>query len=413
LKNVKPYNLEETNVGYATVALTDSLGNYYFHSNVDPVWEARALIEDYYVPKCENYIMIGAGLGYGARELLKKNQFSKVTVYEHDARMLKSMISYIDFSKFIDNGRLTIILDDKFEHLTKALEAEDTVVVMHEPSIRNVKDDLIRNQLYMYFYKESGLRKSSELMESNFYQNYRNCRSNVDELESAFSGKKVVIVAAGPSASKHYEALRNRPDDVVIVAVTTIYKKLLAEGIKPDYIVHIDTSSKTVLHIKGVDDDTPLLVLSTAYEGCARVHEGRSYIVYQKGYNLAEEKAMMGYKLYETGGSVTCVALDVAVQLKAKEVILIGLDLAYTGGLIHAEGSHSTEHNNEADISNAYMVKGYYGDPVPSTLVFDGFIRWFSDYARRHPDANIINSTEGGADIANIKKMPFKEALEL
>ncbi|MCR4717796.1 MAG: hypothetical protein K5656_11525, partial [Lachnospiraceae bacterium] len=46
LKNVKPYNLEETNVGYATVALTDSLGNYYFHSNVDPVWEARALIED-------------------------------------------------------------------------------------------------------------------------------------------------------------------------------------------------------------------------------------------------------------------------------------------------------------------------------------------------------------------------------
>ncbi|MBQ4231798.1 MAG: motility associated factor glycosyltransferase family protein, partial [Lachnospiraceae bacterium] len=338
LKDVKPYDIEETSTGHATLALEDSNGRYYFHSNVDPVVEADELINDYYDPRYEEYILIGTGLGYLILSLLKKDAFSKLTVYENDARMLKSMISYHDVSAFIKGGRLKIILDDKLEHLTKACQSDSAKVIIHEPSIRNIRNDNMRTQLYRYFYKEMGIRRNLNVMQANFYQNYRNCKGNVDELKDKFEGKRVVMVAAGPSVSKHYDELKNLPEDVVVIAVSTIYRKLLAEGIRPDFVVHIDPQIKTYGHLKDINEDIPLLVLSTAFEGCARLYPGKSYIIYQEGYYLAEQEALKGYQLYETGGSVSCVALEVAYKLGAKEIVLIGLDLAYTDGLAHAKG---------------------------------------------------------------------------
>ncbi len=408
LKDVKPYDLEETSTGYATLALEDSAGRYYFHSNVDPVVEADELINDYYDPRYEEYILIGTGLGYLILSLFKKDAFSKLTVYESDARMLKSMISYQDVSAFIKGGRLKIILDDKLEHLAKACQSDSAKVIIHEPSIRNIKNDNMRTQLYRYFYKEMGIRRNIDVMQANFYQNYRNCKGNVDELKDRFEGKTVVMVAAGPSVSKHYEELKNLPEDVVVVAVSTIYRKLLSEGIRPDYVVHIDPQIKTFGHLKDINEDIPLLVLSTAFEGCARLYPGKSYIIYQEGYYLAEQEAIKGYQLYETGGSVSCVALEVAYKLGASKIVLIGLDLAYTDGLAHAKG---VSKQKTADLANAYKVKGYYGGEVPSTLVFAGFIDWFSDYVKRHKDCKIINATEGGADIPGVDKCAFKEAI--
>ncbi len=408
LRDVKPYELEETSTGYATLALEDSIGRYYCHSNVDPVSEADELINDYYDPRYEEYILIGTGLGYLILSLFKRDAFSRLTVYESDKRMLKSMISYHDVSAFIKSGRLRIVLDDKLEHLARACQSDTAKVIIHEPSIRNIRNDNMRTQLYRYFYKEMGIRRNLDVMQANFYQNYRNCKGNVDELRSRIEGRKVVVVAAGPSVSKHYEELKSLPEDVVIIAVSTIYRKLLSEGIRPDYVVHIDPQIKTFGHLKDIREDIPLLVLSTAFEGCARLYPGKSYIIYQEGYYLAEQEALKGYKLYETGGSVSCVALEVACKLGAGEVILIGLDLAYTDGLAHAKG---VSKQKTVNLKDAYKVKGYYGGEVPSTLVFAGFIDWFSDYANRHKDYNIVNATEGGADIPGIDKCSFKEAV--
>ncbi len=412
IANASTYSLEDTSSGFPTLRRKDERGFYYLHSNVNPIMEADAMVNDYYEPAERKYIVIGCGLGYHIKLLLQKNDYITVKLYEEDANMIKTMLSYQDFSDYIKQGRLTIIYDTKMTLMMEELKKnDDGRIVIHAPSLRNGKSPKVKEHLTQFYHKESGVRRNRYLLESNFYQNYRNCTRYVDELESQIKGKTVIIAAAGPSFTKNVNELKNRPYDSVIIAVSTVAKKLQELTIPPDFVVHSDPQKKTLSHVSGISEDIPLCVLSTAYEGCVRVHTKNNYLIYQNGYDLAEEYAgRHGYKLYETGGSVSMVALDMAVRNNAAKVIVMGLDLAYTDGLAHAKG---VSRQATGDLSNAPMVDGYNGGKVPSSLIFADFIKWFSNYARIH-DCNkcpLINATEGGADIPGFTKMPLKEAL--
>lgn len=414
LREVKAYSLEETNSGYATISLADEKGSYYLHSNINPVIEAEMLAEQYFQPEAERYIVIGCGLGYHVRALLDMGEYIQVDVYESDARMLKTMLGYWDFSGYFTAGRLRLHYDVDGSLLARDLAGQQSARIMvHAPSMRNISNPQVRQEVTQYYNKESGIRRMASLLESNFYQNHRNCRDNVDRLQEEIQGKTVVVVGAGPSFTRNAECLRHLPENTIVIAVTTIYRKLLSMGIRPDYVIHSDPQKKTLSHLEGISEQVPLLVLSTAYEGCARTYPGRSYVIYQKDYELAEEYARIhAYRTYETGGSVATVALDVAVQNGASKVILMGLDLAFTDGLAHAKG---VSRQATGDLSQAVQVPGYNGGSVATSLLFSDFIKWFSDYARRHAEGNckIINATEGGAAIPGILQMPLKDALNL
>lgn len=413
LKEAEPYPLEETSSGISTLALQDDKGTYYLHSNYNPLMEAKILAEQYYQPEIEHYLIYGAGLGYHINILFMMGEDIKITVYECDIRVIRTALSYQRWKESLDSGRLILVYDPDLSKFVHAMnEANGRGVMIHAPSIRNCHVAKRQEALRLYFAKESGLRKSASIMKANFYRNQRNCAGYVDELRAEFEGKTVIIVAAGPSFSKNAEQLRDLPEDTVILAVTTIYKKLLAMGICPDYVIHSDAQSKTYSHLVGIQEDVniPLLVLSTACEAIARCYSGPAYLVCQKDYDLAENYAREHQlPCYETGGSVATLALSVAVGLHAKRVIFVGLDLAYTDGLAHAKGVSG---QMPGDME-AVKVPGYYGGMVSSSLIFADFIRWFSDYVKRlEPNqCEVINATEGGARIDGIKQMTLAEAL--
>lgn len=58
----------------------------------------------------------------------------------------------------------------------------------------------------------------------------------------------------------------------------------------------------------------PLIFLSTAYYGAVATYTGDKYIACQHGYDKAEKLAKkQGYKLYNTGGSVTTLCIDICI----------------------------------------------------------------------------------------------------
>lgn len=413
LKQTEPYLLEETSSGFGTLALQDDKGSYYLHSNGNPMMEARTIAEQYYQPEIEHYLIYGAGLGYHINELLMMGDDFKITVYECDIRVIRTVLSYWVWKKYFVSGRLVFVYDPDLSKFVHAMnEANGRGVMIHAPSIRNCHVAKRQEALRLYFAKESGLLRAAPIMKANFYRNAKNCVGYVDELRAAFEGKTVIIVAAGPSFNKNAEQLKSLPKDTIILAVTTIYKRLLAMGIRPDYVIHSDAQSKTYSHLVGIQEDVkiPMLVLSTAYEGIARCYPGPAYLICQREYDLAENYAREHqFSCYETGGSVATLALSVAVGLNAKRVVFVGLDLAYTDGLAHAKGVSG---QMPGDME-AVKVPGYYGGMVSSSLIFADFIRWFSDYVKRlEPNqCEVINATEGGAKVDGMKQMTLAEAL--
>ena len=84
-----------------------------------------------------------------------------------------------------------------------------------------------------------------------------------------------------------------------------------------------------------------------------------------------------GFKLINTGGSVSTTALDVCITLGCNKVVCLGLDLAYTGNRTHAEGTLGA--NEIAKTKNLPMVKSVSGEMISTSLNLSCYHKWIEN----------------------------------
>lgn len=414
----------------------------HIHSTVNPTAEGRNFAQEYYRIEYNSYIVLGIGLGYHVKELL--NMYApQIIVAESDINMLMLALMNMEFEE-LEDGRLQIIYDKDYTELATYITGErDEKIVIYAPELKNamkineqqlsilsdiksennisdnLKEELLKKKriyekIKQVFIRESSVRNNEKRMNLNFKYNIANCTHYVDEIEDRFKGKKVIIVAAGPSLDKNVAQLKTidrKTDEYVILAVGTVYKKLLDMGIKPDYVIIIEANESIISQISGVEDtEVPLLILSTAYRELARKYQGKKYLIDQYEYDHAEDHAKKyGYKLYSTGGSVTTTATSVAITLGARTIIFIGFDLSYPDGISHADG---TSGKKKLDTTGFVGVESIDGTIVYATNVFIIYRNWIENEIKKHPDIEFIDATEGGAKIAGTKIMSLEDALK-
>lgn len=412
--------LEPTNVGAQTLASRDKKGEYYFHSNNDPYYEAWQFANWYYRPEKREYMVYGLGLGYHVEALADLDESISVCVYEQDLQVLCRFMQSHKQDKILENSNIKIVYDPELRQFAEDM-SEETVIVIHHPSLRHIKDKNIRERMEHIFIRDSGIRNQHNLMVSNFRENVLNCNHNVDELKDIFQGKKAVIVAAGPSLDKNIEELKQKTEDVLIISTGTVFHKLMELGIAVDFAIVSDAQPAIRNQFyRDFDKTVPLLVLSTASKCVAAEYAGEKYIIYQKDYDLAEQTANeKHYNCYQTGGSVSTTALDVCLRLGCRMVAYIGLDLAYTGERGHADGTTGVE---EIDTSGMRIVPGYElvqarggyeirEQKVASSHLFDMYRQWIEKRVEtsRTP---VFDATEGGSVVKGLDIISLADYLQ-
>lgn len=144
--------------------------------------------------------------------------------------------------------------------------------------------------------------------------------------------------------------------------------------------------------VKGLDlDDIPLIILSTGENSVVENYSGQTYIAYQKGYDKAEQAAdEAGIPVFETGGSVTTTALDIALKFSAKQIIFVGVDLAYTGGISHVKG----EGRQIKDFNGLRKVASCNGGEVFTSKNLDIYRKWIQRRIVNEKETTIYNTGE-------------------
>ncbi len=390
------YNVEITSSGYWTVKHIPD--NLYLHSNSNPMEEARVLVDRCFDSDKETYAVWGCGLGYHIVRLYEAARGAiSITVFDEDAEIIElAMESGI--MEHIPEERITYIADHTGEEFVQFVAEHDAGVLLHYPSVKTIQNKALRDAMQEFFAGWNSVVQFHEELAVNFRSNIERCQSNVDELEAVFREKEVVLVAAGPSLDNSLEFLRKVSGKKVIVAVSTVLKKLLAMEIVPDYAVVMDSQKRTLGHIEGIENATvPLIVDSTACWEFADKYAGEKYIAYQKGYRPAEECALQqNRRMYETGGSVITLILDVVLQLGAKKVYFVGVDLAYPQGKSHAS---DTMDQKVRDISGMEPVKAVNGDTVYADSLFIGYRKWVERKIKEYPEVMFYNCSDCGAEI--------------
>ena len=395
------YRIEYTSSGENTMAAASSEGWVYLHSNGDPYQEASELSSVWFDREHFEYVVFGLGLGYHIQALLDIDEAITVTVLEPDEYVIQMAHRYglADRNEWAE--RVQIIWDADFQALTKiSASLRDTQqVVVYYPSLCVVKNEYYKQQLEEYFIEYSSAKTQEIRLIGNFVKNQDLFGHEVTELAEKFYGRTVYIIAAGPSLDKNMMELKQVKENDIILSTGTVFKKLLGAGIIPDYVIITDGGSFTYSQTANLTENkVPLLYLSTVYHKILQEYPGETYLICQEGFQKSEQYAsQMQYPVYDTGGSVTTTALEIAIRLQCRKIVFAGLDLAYTDAHNHASGT--------ADVRGQAMgnmlVKDINGNDIPTAKNLNLYQKWIERRIQKEDASGIefIDATQGGARI--------------
>lgn len=405
-----PIVVEQTNCGLLTCSYEENGKRKYLHSNVNPVKEAELFAQSCEQKATYEYVIYGFGFAYHILELLNKDKRIRIKVVESNIDILFAAFQNIDLQSLLTNERFLLCYVKDAAELNREIK-EGGEFIVHYPSVMAVKDKNLKDALEDYFINYSSIKAQKKMLDTNFYFNALENVCYVDELEEEFHSKTMILVAAGPSLDDDLKELKRIQDshnsNVFIVSVGTVAKKLIQKAIIPDYIVISDAKEFIKHQVNGIEEkDTKLLYLSTASNEAVKCFNGNKYMICQKGYEGAELLASDNHlHLFETGGSVATVAIDIGIRFQCKQIICVGLDLAFT-----KEKGHAFD-NGKLDISNENLrkVQGVNNEMVYTKKNLDIYRKWIEN---RIADEKIeIINTSKGAKIEGMRNCKLSELI--
>lgn len=408
------YSVEFCTNGDFTLAKQVEDKRLYLHSNHKPMIAAYELAKSWYKEDKSIYIIFGFGLGYHAYQLGEIDETLEIIVFEADEKVMELSEKYGMQKQFLANSKHKLIYDKEQSKLLNELSTlkENGSFVIHYPSLQLMKSSDIKMKLENYFIQYSSIQNQTSLMIGNFRENQANVSESVYKLSDSWKGKTAYIVAAGPSLDYNFQLLKQvKKENSIIIAVGTVFRKMVKEQIPIDYVVISDANERVRKQISGIEEEQiPLLLLSTTNYTFGRDYQGPKYLIYQDDFVLAEEaaKKLNGFTC-KVGGSVSTVAMDLAIQMGCKRIITLGLDLAYTNNYVHATG---TSRRNISDVKNLRIIKDIYGKEVYTTCSMDKYREWIEKHIESIKGVEFLNATEGGANIKGMKNVLLKDVIE-
>ncbi len=401
------YRIESTSSGFPTLFCKES--NKYLHSNSNPMEEARVLADQIYKPEYDEYAVWGCGLGYHIYQLFETAKRAiNIIVYDWNSSVFE-LASKTGFTNLIPKERIRYVTDVTGKEFVDRISKGNIGIFIHFPSVLSIHNKQLREAFQSFFSDWNSTVQLERDLEINFRNNQKRISNCVDDIEEEFKNKEVVLVAGGPSVDECIEWLRAVKGHRTIIVVTRVLKKMIDLGIIPDYAVSLEANKAGYEQLHGLDDiSVPIIIDSTAYWENAASYKGQKYIAYQKGYKAAEQYAEQNKKrLYETGGSVITLAMDILLQFKVSKIFLVGADMAYPEGVTHAL---NTDHRQILDTDNMELVESVTGGMVPTDLSLNKFRKWIERKLLEHPEVEVYNLSNKGAYIKGTK--PYTHVMD-
>ncbi len=234
----------------------------------------------------------------------------------------------------------------------------------------------------------------------------------VAPFQNTQSNKPVLVVAAGPSLNKQLPLLAQYQQVFTILAVDTVWPILKKNGITPDMVFALDPRSKPSWPKDGVSDTTCFAVDIGCAPGLVWSN-CRNHLFSTTSLAIMQLLGRLGVRadVIPTGGSVATTAFGFARFMGGNPIVLIGQDLALTGGKDHADGYlHAyTDDFLKARTDKGFDVEGYDGQPVKTEKQLLFYKTWYENQVKTYPETMVINATEGGAKIEGCLQIPFAQ----
>lgn len=428
----------------------------HIHSRYDPVREAKRWADGVTllaeaqedkdagkVPMC--FVVDGFGLGYHVKELFDRlSGEAFIVVSEPNLRLIRTALEKQDYSEMLKSDRLVFLVKADRTEIFQKLESHATAMMMgivftHALQSREEQFHARIHTLISEY--ASFVRTNLWTLLGCSMQTCKNVLHNLPVYVSTssmqihrnrFQGYPAVLVAAGPSLRKNIETLKKVRDRVIVIAVQTVLKPLLAAGIEPDFVTSLDFSHVCKRFFNDVPplQNTHLVAEPKAHWEVIDIYRDIGPISLL-GNDFAS--LLMGdledwHDHLKGGTTVAHLSFYLAEYLGADPIILIGQDLGFTDNVYYAPGNAlhdlwEPELNRFNTIENMEWqrilrqgqslrrIKDQYGSPIYTDEEMFTYLQQFEkDFSACK--TRVIDASQGGAKKAFCETMSLEQAVE-
>lgn len=391
--------------------LTLKYNNKYIHSKYDPVKEGIQFAEGNKELLNEKIVVLyGLGLGYHVQAIAEKLKNDSILyVFEYNKKLIECCKKV---NKDIFNYKnIKIISGSDSEFLKKFADCLSKVenLIIHKASLETIKEsnellyNLINDFNIMKQYADIDdeiIKQSEENYKINTEKNYKSINELTEQLKK--SNKPFIIAAAGPSLDNDLFELKENREKFNIISVGSALRTLIKNEIIPDAVVIIDTKPIVQKQFENLDTSAvPLCFSATSSRWAVDLYSGPKYI-----FNTNENDEI------KTRGTVAVAAMNIAIKSEAKEIILLGQDLAFIDKKSHTSTFEETYGFKDNYTPNIKMkkVKGVNGGILNTTQGYITFKNKIESLIRENLHIKFINCSKG-AFIEGASHMSFENLL--
>lgn len=366
----------------------------------------------------EKFIFIGVGLGMHIIEIDNKISAEEYLIIEDDLELFRLSLFTTPYYQL--GNRATFCIQENKEVFTETFKKFLSMSFFRNKYLKysyfNAHSDekikLIKNvlssQTFSSFPYKTLLEKLTRQL-SFMKQNYKYINLSQQLPLSPLSEKPLLILAAGPSFSKHCTWLQEHHGEFIVMAVSSVLNKLSQLGIKPDIVTHLDGFEIAFEHFKGYDAKK-LLRESVLIAGSFTQQNVLDQFTKENIYLIEELETNYheGFGSY-TGPCVGSTTLIEALLLHLKHIYTLGLDLAISDdGNSHASSHSLTDTRYDTSKMDQltqsisfrgdfFKVKGNFQSTVYTNPLFYSSLHALNTAipVMKNEQQNIYNLSEG------------------
>ncbi len=376
-------------------------------------------------------MLIGICSGYPIRSLFElSNENALIWMVEPSLDILKAVFHITDLSDIICSPRVQFVAGMPTKQVARMLFSGMTsnrmracgIRMSYPPAAGHIYSDYIREMAVSIEQatqeediKIRSMEAQSVSITKNITANFSLLMngSSILRLLGVASGFPAFLVGPGPSVQDSLSVLDENSDKGLIIAIDTACRILHRHHIQPDVIVSLDFTNFNTRHFEEIDCSKGFLAASpTIHPDIIRRYEGRIFFYTHQAarlLNFWDAIGMVGE--LKAHSSTAHAAYHLARLMGCSPIVLIGIDLSFSGSKRYAEGAIQNElQSPNSNSETLYDVPSNDGYSVQTSALYKMYLDAFTELIQDTAGV-VINTSIQGAKIPGTSCMSLENLI--